>query len=140
MAFTRTDPLTMRDIRVDYPDGPGTGAVTGRLVGWTPSARVPTDLIFARQALDRQQFADAERHLRRALDSQPESAEAQTLMGVLHERLGEIHAAYRCYKHALKVDPYSLIARAGLRRYCKRFGFDIRRPTINPPFDEPAHG
>ena len=56
-------------------------------------------------------------------------------MGVLHERLGEHHATYQCYKLALKIDRHDPIARAGLRRYCERFGFDFQSRAINPALD-----
>jgi hypothetical protein len=129
------DTNTSRPPRVEC----GTGAVTDRLVGRTTPRRGPTDLIFARQALDRRRFAEAERHLRRTLDAEPESADVRTLMGVLHDRLGEFHAAYQCYKLALEFDRHNVIARAGLRRYCERFGLEIHRNTINPSLDEPAN-
>jgi hypothetical protein len=70
----------MKGIPIDDPAGRGTGAVTDLLGGRTLTKRDPTDLIFARQALDRRQFAEAERHLRRALDAEPESAEVRTLI------------------------------------------------------------
>lgn len=103
-----------------------------------PSAaarKSPSDLILARQALDCQQFEAAEQHLRRALDADPESADAWTLMGVLHDRLGEPHAAYHCYKQALTIDRYDRTALARLRRYCERFGLDFRNRAINPSLD-----
>jgi tetratricopeptide (TPR) repeat protein len=130
----------MRGIRLDHLLVRGTGAVTDRFVGWTPPWRDPTDLIFARRALDRGQFADAERCLRRALDGEPDSAEGRSLMGVLHERLGEFHAAYQCYRRAIELDRHNLIARAGLRRYCERFGLDPYRKAIIPALDENTDG
>jgi Flp pilus assembly protein TadD len=68
------------------------------------------DLLRAKRALDRREFDEAERHLRRARDIDAESAEARSLMGVLHERLGEHHAAYQCYKLALKIDRHDPIS------------------------------
>ena len=38
------------------------------------------------------------------MDTAPDSAEVRTLMGLLHERLGEHHAAYQCYRLALMLD------------------------------------
>jgi tetratricopeptide (TPR) repeat protein len=127
----------MKGARVDRVVGCVT-SVADRLIVRTVPSRDPTDLIFARQALDRWDFADAEPYLRRALDADPESAEVQTLMGILHERLGEHHAAYHCYKRALKADRHNWIALAGMRRYCERFGLDFHRRSINPTRDE--HG
>ncbi len=125
----------MRRMQLDYPVVRGADKVSDRLGGRRPLSRDRSDVIFAQQALGRQQFAEAERHLRRALDAEPESSEARTLMGVLHERLGEFHAAYQCYKLALKVDRHDRIALAGLRRYCERFGFDFDCPAINPTLE-----
>jgi Flp pilus assembly protein TadD len=125
----------MTDVRVDCSAERGTDAIVDSLLRRTLPRRDPTDLIFARQALDHQQFEDAERHLRQARDIDPESAEVQSLMGVLHERLGEHHAAYQCYKIALNIDRHDSIARAGLRRYCDRFGLDFQNTSINPALD-----
>jgi Flp pilus assembly protein TadD len=125
----------MTDTRVDRLAGRGTDAIVDRLLQRALPRRDPTDLIFARQALDRQRFEDAERHLCRALDSHPESAEVRSFMGVLHERLGEHHAAYQCYKLALQINRHDSIARAGLRRYCERFGLDFQNKSINPSLD-----
>jgi tetratricopeptide (TPR) repeat protein len=129
----------MTAVRVDRPAGRGTDAIVDRLLQRTLPGRDPTDLMFARQEMDRQHFEDAERHLRRALDADPESAEARTLMGVLHERLGERHAAYQCYRLTLKIDRHNPIALAGLRRYCERFGLDYQNKTINPAWVDLDH-
>ena len=90
------------------------------------------DLILGRRALDQGQLAEAERHLRRAVSREPESAEAKSLMGVVHERLGEHHSAYRCYRATLELDRHDTIALAGIRRYCERFRLDLRNSAINP--------
>jgi Flp pilus assembly protein TadD len=105
---------------------------TDRLLEWNPPRRDPPDLILARKALDRRQFDDAERHLRRALDAAPDSAEVRTLMGILHERVGEHHAAYQCYRLALTIDRDDSVAIDGLHRYCRRFGYDPGNKAINP--------
>jgi hypothetical protein len=52
-------------------------------------------------------------------------------MGVLHERLGEFHIAYQCHKWAFEVHRYNLIARAGMKRCCARFGLNSRDRAIN---------
>jgi uncharacterized protein HemY len=109
-----------------------------RILNWYPPRQDPPDLILARQALDREQFADAERHLRRALDTSPDCAEVRTLMGLLHEQMGEHHAAYQCYRLALMLDRHDIVARDGLRRYCQRFGYDAENPAINPAAADPA--
>jgi tetratricopeptide (TPR) repeat protein len=125
----------MDDRRVHRSAERGTDAVAERFLRWTLPRRDSAELIFARQALDGRQFDEAERHLRRALDIDAESAQARSLMGVLHEGLGEHRAAYQCYKLALKIDRQDPIAIAGLQRYCERWGFDFRGPAINPALD-----
>jgi hypothetical protein len=70
----------MANMRIDRSIGRGTDAVVGRLLPWALLSRNPTDLIFARRALDQEQFEDAERYLSRALDVDPESAEARSLI------------------------------------------------------------
>ena len=67
-----------------------------------------------------------------ALDAAPDSAEVRTLMGLLHQRVGEHHAAYQCYRLALLLDRHDPVAGDGLRRYCRRFGFDPGNRAINP--------
>jgi len=126
----------MTNIRVNRSARRDTDANVDHLLGWTPPRRDPTDLIFARQALDRQQLEVAERHLRRALGADPGSAEVRTLMGVLHERLGEHQAAYQCYRLAVTTDRDNPIARAGWRRYCERFGFEAQDKAINPACED----
>jgi hypothetical protein len=66
------------------------------------------------------------------MNLEQESAEAWSLMGALFDRLGESHCAYHCFRTALELDPHDTLARAGLRRYCKRFHLDLRDPAINP--------
>jgi Flp pilus assembly protein TadD len=122
----------MRNQGIHRGAGLAAGGRSARLLGWHPAESEPTDLILARQAIDRRQFADAERHLRRALDAAPRCAGVRTLMGSLHERLGEHHAAYQCYRLALTLDPRDADATSGLLRYCQRFGYDSRNRTINP--------
>ena len=90
------------------------------------------DLTLAKRALNRRQFAEAESLLDQALDLAPASAEAQTLMGVLRESLGQDHAAYHAYRAALRADPHYGPARDNLRRYCDRFGLDFHNRSINP--------
>ena len=90
------------------------------------------ELTRARRALNLRQFAEAERLLDAAIDQAPDSAEAHTLMGVLHESLGEDHAAYRSYRSALAADPRYGPALENLQRYCARFGLDFTNRAINP--------
>ena len=54
--------------RINRLAGCGTNAFTDRFHRWTLPRQDPTDLIFARKALDCRRFDDAERHLRHALD------------------------------------------------------------------------
>jgi tetratricopeptide (TPR) repeat protein len=128
----------MRSIQVNRIAGFGNGGTSDRVLDWAPPKQDPADLILARQALDRRRLADAERHLRRALDAAPDCAEVRTLMGLLHERLGEHHAAYQCYRLALALDRHDTVAMDGLHRYCHRFGYDPGNRAINPAGTESA--
>jgi DNA-binding response OmpR family regulator len=93
------------------------------------------DLTAAKRALNHREFNRAHELLEEALELDPDSAEAQTLLGVLRESLGQDHAAYRAYKAALLVDPKYVPARDNLRRYCERFGLDFGNKAINPAAD-----
>jgi tetratricopeptide (TPR) repeat protein len=125
----------MSNLRIDRSIERRTDAVIGRLVPWALLTRNLTYVIFDREALDQRQFEDAERHFRRALDIDPESAEVRSLLGALHERLGEHHAAYQNYNLALEIDRRDTIARSGLRRYCAHFGLDYHNKAINPALE-----
>jgi DNA-binding response OmpR family regulator len=87
------------------------------------------ELLRAKRALDRREFDDAERWLRRAIERYPDSAAAHNLKGVLHQRRGESHASYRAFKAALKVDPDYEPALENLKHHCRRFGLDFRRSS-----------
>jgi DNA-binding response OmpR family regulator len=93
------------------------------------------DLTAAKRALNRREFDRAVDLLEEALEQDPDSAEALTLMGVLRESLGQDHAAYHAYKTALQADPQYGPARDNLRRYCERFGLNFRNKAINPGAD-----
>jgi DNA-binding response OmpR family regulator len=109
------------------PGPPQTGHLT--TVTILPAA---IDLTLAKRALNRREFDRAAELLEQALDLDPDSAEAHTLMGILHESCGECHAAYRSYKAALESDPRYGPARDNMRRYCERFGLDDHNKAINP--------
>jgi DNA-binding response OmpR family regulator len=94
------------------------------------------DLTAAKRALNRREFVRAADLLEEALELAPDSAEAQTLMGVLRECLGQDHAAYHAYRAALHADPHYGPARDNLQRYCERFGLDFRNRSINPAAGE----
>jgi lipoprotein NlpI len=100
------------------------------------------DLLRAKQALDRREFDEAQRLIRSVIDVDPESAVAQNLMGVLHERLGEHHASYQSFRAALRADPDYEPARENLRRYCERFDLDLEDKTfgsLDGRGDPPRH-
>ncbi|SRR5579883_2550437 len=106
-----------------------------------PPDRIPTtvtlgpaavDLTPAKRALNRREFDRAAELLDQALDLDPHSAEALTLMGVLRESRGQDHAAYQAYKAALESDPQYGPARDNMQRYCQRRGLDHHNPAINP--------
>jgi FixJ family two-component response regulator len=90
------------------------------------------DLAPVKRALNQRNFLEAERLLEGVLDLAPESPEALTLMGVLHECLGQSHAAYHSYRLALECVPSYGPALDNLKRYCERFGLDFHNKAINP--------
>jgi hypothetical protein len=130
----RAEPLAPESVRRVL------GAVILRMVAHEPGPpgvlvaveRTLPDLIRARRALGRRAFAEADRRLRRVLDRDPDSAAARTLMGLLRERTGEPHAAYREFKAALGADPRYGPALVRMQRYCDRYGLDARNAAINP--------
>jgi tetratricopeptide (TPR) repeat protein len=128
----------MNNVPINRIAGLGSRIVLDRILDLNPPRRDPPDLILARQALDGRRLDEAERHLRRALDTAPDCAEVRTLMGLLHERLGEHHAAYRCYRLALMLDRDDTVAGDGILRYCRRFGYDPGSKAINPRAERPA--
>lgn len=95
-------------------------------------APVTVDLTSIKRALNERDLDRAETLLNEALDLEPSSAEAHTLLGVLQECRGQDHAAYHSYKAALESDPYYGPALDNMKRYCDRFGLDFDNPAINP--------
>ena len=109
------------------PGPPHTSHVT--TVTILPAA---VDLTQVKRALNHREFDRAAVLLEQVLDLFPDSAEAHTLMGILHESRGQDHAAYRSFKAALESDPFYGAARDNMRRYCERFGLDDHNKAINP--------
>ncbi len=93
------------------------------------------DLAPVKRALNWREFTKAERLLEEVLDQTPESPEALTLMGVLHECLGQPHAAYYSYRAAIEYDRHYDPARDNLKRYCENHGLDFNSKAINPSAD-----
>src|SRR5262249_50012416 len=104
-------------------DGPAAAVAHGR-----PAL----DLSAVKVAMDRREFDRATALLDRTLDTPPDAPEALALIGRLLECRGLDHAAYHEYRRALALDPENIDARAGMRRYCARFGLDGDDPRINP--------
>jgi CheY-like chemotaxis protein len=90
------------------------------------------DLSDVKRALNQRDLNHARHLLEELLDRFPESTEALNLSGVLHEALGDKHAAYWAYRTALEVDHHYKPALDNLKRYCDRNGMDFRSKTINP--------
>ena len=82
--------------------------------------------------MNRRELDRAATLLETALDTDPDSAEALTLMGVLLESRGQDHAAYHSYRSALTADPDYGPGLDNLRCYCGRFGLDFTSKAINP--------
>jgi two-component system, OmpR family, phosphate regulon response regulator OmpR len=90
------------------------------------------DLAAVKRALNKREFARAEQLLEELLDAMPLSPAAHTLMGVLHECLGQPHAAYQSYRTALQCAPNYVPALNNLRRYCEQYGLEFQNKAINP--------
>jgi DNA-binding response OmpR family regulator len=90
------------------------------------------DLAPVKRALNQRNFLEAERRLQEVLDQTPDFPEALTLMGVLHECLGQSHAAYHSYRAAIQCAPSYAPALDNLKRYCERYGLDFHSKAINP--------
>ena len=90
------------------------------------------DLAAVKRAINKRDFTEAERLLEEVLDNAPESPEAHTLRGVLHECVGQTHAAYQSYRTALMCAPGYTPALNNLKLYCERFGLDFHSKAINP--------
>ncbi len=130
-------PETMRRVVSEViarhePTRPGTVMGAAGRPTVTVADRPVLDLTTVKVALNRREFERAADLLERALDTDPNSAEAHTLMGVLLECRVQCHAAYHSYRKALAVDPLHGPARENLRRYCARLGLDPDNPRINP--------
>lgn len=95
-------------------------------------ARPSLNLADIKLALNRRRLDEAAEMLERALDADPESSEALTLMGLLQECRGQDHAAYQSYRRALESNLHFGPARDNMRRYCARFGLDHDNPQVNP--------
>ncbi|MGC8638535.1 MAG: tetratricopeptide repeat protein [Isosphaeraceae bacterium] len=109
-----------------------TESLTGRASRGSRHDRLTETLIVARQALRQGQHEIAEVLLQRMLDLDPDSPRVHTLLGELHERLGEPHSAYRSYRAALLEDRTYGPALDGMKRYCDRMGLDFNNVRINP--------
>ena len=90
------------------------------------------DLTAVKVAMERREFDRAVALLDRTLDTHPDAPEALALMGRLLECRSLDHSAYHEYRRALALDPENVDARAGMQRYCIRFGLDADDPRINP--------
>ncbi len=97
-----------------------------------PVAPPAVDLAPVKRALNQRDFAQAERLLEAVLDEAPDSPDALTLMGLLHECLGQVHAAYHSYRAALECSPHHGPALENLKRYFEEFGLDFHNKAINP--------
>jgi len=117
------DILVPGRLEVATGDGPAPAVAPGQ----------PTlDLTAVKVAMDRREFDLATALLDRTLDTHPDAPEVLALLGRLLECRELHHSAYHEYRRALALDPEHIDARAGMRRYCARFGLDADDPRINP--------
>ncbi len=85
-------------------------------------ARFSEALARAKHAMNQLRSREAETFLRRAIELDPRSAEARTLLGVLLEDRGEPSAAQEAFRAALEADPDYAPARHNLTHLAARFG------------------
>ncbi len=104
----------------------------------TPESQFGLDLMRAKRAINRRDFAEAEIHLKQALALKTDSAEAQNLMGVLLELRNDHDASYKAYRAALKVDAHYEPAKHNMMRYYERFTFGASNVPIDFGSIEPA--
>lgn len=96
------------------------------------TAAPAVELGAVKRALNNRDFKEAERLLEKILDEQPLAPAAHTLMGVLHECLGQPHAAYQSYRTAIQCAPDYTPALDNLKRYCEQYDLDFSSKAINP--------
>lgn len=82
-----------------------------------PASPAAAALTQAKLALHRRDFDKADNALNKAIEQDPQGAEAHYLTGVLHELRDERHAAYGAYRAALLADPNYEPARLHLMKY-----------------------
>ena len=127
----RVTPLTRVTRGPDLPSGHKAAAQSPSVV--VPLVPPAVDLAAVKLALNQRDFSRAEQLLESVLDQAPDSPEAHTLMGVLHECLGQVHAAYHSYlaapsnAHLIMGPPLR-----DLKRYCEQF-----RSRLSQQGDQP---
>lgn len=84
-------------------------------------ARYSEALTRAKHAMNHLRPDEAETFLRRAIELDPHSAEARTLLGVVLEDRGELLAAQDAFRQALEADPNYAPAGHNLRHLAARF-------------------
>ena len=89
----------------------------------TASSQFAGNMAKAKRAINQGQFDEAKVFLTQAAALDPKSAEANNLMGVLHELKGQNDDAYRFYRAALKADKSYTPATHNMTRYYERFTF-----------------
>jgi len=85
----------------------------------------------AKRAINMRDFADAKRHLIRALELNPESPQALNLTGVMFEMREEFDAAKKYYGQAIALDKSFEPAQANLRRLFELFNFGSSQEPFN---------
>jgi DNA-binding NtrC family response regulator len=85
-------------------------------------ARFDEALARAKHAMGRLRPDEAEDFLRRAVELDPRSSEARTLLGVLQENRGEIREARESFRIAAEADPSYEPARHNLQHLAARYG------------------
>jgi DNA-binding response OmpR family regulator len=91
-------------------------------------ARFSEALARAKHAMNHLRPNEAEAFLRRAIELDPRSAEARTLLGVVLEDRGELLAARESFQAALEADPAYAPAEHNLQHMAARYGPNARLP------------
>jgi DNA-binding response OmpR family regulator len=121
-----TKPVVPGDLRAAVSEVLARHEALGREVGHrapaSDVARYSEALARAKHAMNHLRPDEAEAFLRRAVELDPRSAEARTLLGVVLEDRGELHAAQASFRDALEADPNYAPARHNLKHLAARLG------------------
>lgn len=85
--------------------GGGSGAATGSSAWSSPTGSTEPEYVAGRQAFDAQDWPTAVQHLKTAVATDPQNADAFNLLGYSLRKSGDVNAAFAAYDKALALDP-----------------------------------